>query len=200
MTPARAGIASSTPCGGWGYAGSMTLLSERLGTELPILQAGRGGGIARHELAAAVSEAGGLGTVAILEPAELERELESARRLTGKPIAVNLLLPFATRAHWDVAARADVVITFWGSPRRRTDRAWLHQCGSVAEAIAPHRAGADGAVVPGINAGEVGGAERRRLGDLGDDHRRAEDVGLELHQPPVRHGAAVGLQDLEALA
>jgi nitronate monooxygenase len=36
--------------------------------ERPIVQAGMGGGLAGHELAAAVSEAGGLGTIGILGP------------------------------------------------------------------------------------------------------------------------------------
>lgn len=131
----------------------MTSLCERLGIELPILQAGMGGGIARHELAVAVTDAGGLGTIAILEPGILARELAAARRLTGKPLAINLLLPFATRAHWEVAREADVVVTFWGAPRRRTPRAWLHQCGSVDEALAAHRSGADGVIVQGVEAG-----------------------------------------------
>jgi nitronate monooxygenase len=131
----------------------MTSLSELIGIELPILQAGMGGGIARHELAAAVSEAGGLGTIAILEPDELAREIDAARRLTGKPLAVNLLLPFATPDHWDAARRADVVVSFWGSPRRLTRRRWLHQCGSLEEALAAHRAGADGVIAQGVEAG-----------------------------------------------
>ncbi len=42
----------------------MTFL-ERLGVEAPVVQAGMGGGLSRHELAAAVSEAGGLGTIAV---------------------------------------------------------------------------------------------------------------------------------------
>ena len=43
----------------------MPPLLERLGVELPVVQAGMGGGLSRHELAAAVSEAGGLGTIAV---------------------------------------------------------------------------------------------------------------------------------------
>jgi len=131
----------------------MGSLSERIGIELPILQAGMGGRLARHELAAAVSEAGGLGTIGILEPAELAREIAASRGLTAKPIAVNLLLPFARRAHWEVAGEADVVVTFWGAPRRRTRRTWLHQCGSVDEALAAQRAGADGVIAQGVEAG-----------------------------------------------
>ena len=45
------------------------LLFDRLGVELPVVQAGMGGGISRHELAAAVSEAGGLGTWPSAAPA-----------------------------------------------------------------------------------------------------------------------------------
>ena len=52
--------------------GVSTLL-ERLGVELPIVQAGMGGGLARHELAAAVSAAGGLGTIGILAPGDLRK-------------------------------------------------------------------------------------------------------------------------------
>jgi len=131
----------------------MTGLFERIGVELPIFQAGMGGGTAAHELAAAVSEAGGLGTIGILDPLSLRNEVASARRLTGKPIAVNLLLPFARQGHWEAASEADVVVTFWGRTTRRTDRVWIHQCGSVAEALAAHAAGADAVIAQGIEAG-----------------------------------------------
>jgi NAD(P)H-dependent flavin oxidoreductase YrpB (nitropropane dioxygenase family) len=121
--------------------------------DLPIVQAGMGGGLAGHELAAAVSEAGGLGTIGILAPDDLREELAAARQLTSRPIAVNLLLPFARRAHFEAAAEADVVVTFWGRPRRRTERIWVHQCGSVEEALAAQGAGADAVIVQGVEAG-----------------------------------------------
>jgi NAD(P)H-dependent flavin oxidoreductase YrpB (nitropropane dioxygenase family) len=149
-------------------------LLERLGVELPIVQAGMGGGLAGHELAAAVSGAGGLGTIGILEPDALRAEIGKARERLGgpaaggrgaatasargqgartAPIAVNLLLPFARRGHWEAAAAADVVVTFWGRPRRRTERVWIHQCGSVDEALAAQAAGADGVIAQGVEAG-----------------------------------------------
>jgi len=131
----------------------MPPLLERLGVELPVVQAGMGGGISRHELAAAVSEAGGLGTIAVNGAAAIRRELAAARALTGKPVAVNVLLPFARRDWFEAAAEADVVVTFWGRPRRRTGGAWLHQCGSVAEARAAQTAGADAVIVQGVEAG-----------------------------------------------
>ncbi len=112
-----------------------------------------GGGLSRHELAAAVSEAGGLGTVAVNGAAAIRRELAAARRLTDRPLAINLLLPFARRDLFEAAARADVVVTFWGAPRRRTGGTWLHQCGSVAEAKAAYGAGADAAILQGVEAG-----------------------------------------------
>ena len=130
----------------------MTIL-ERLGVATPVVQAGMGGGLSRHELAAAVSEAGGLGTIAVNGAGLIEAELRAARKLTGRPIAVNLLLPFARRDWFAAAAAADAVVTFWGKPRRRTPGVWIHQCGSVAEARAAHAAGADAAIVQGVEAG-----------------------------------------------
>jgi nitronate monooxygenase len=124
-----------------------------LGFEAPVVQAGMGGGLSRHELAAAVSEAGGLGTIAVGGGAAIHRELSAARQLTARPLAVNLLLPFARRDWFEAAAGADAVVTFWGRPHRRSAGVWLHQCGSLAEARAAHAAGADALIVQGIEAG-----------------------------------------------
>jgi nitronate monooxygenase len=126
---------------------------ERLGVERPVVQAGMGGGLSRHELAAAVSEAGGLGTIAVNGAQPIERELAAARRLTAKPIAVNILLPIARRSWFEAAASADAVVTFWGTPRRRTPGVWIHQCGSLDEARAAQAAGADAVILQGVEAG-----------------------------------------------
>jgi nitronate monooxygenase len=129
-------------------------LLERLGVDRPIVQAGMGGGLAGHELAAAVSEPGGLGTIGILAADALRREISAAKeRAPGKPIAVNLLLPFAREEHWQAAAAADAVVTFWGRPKRRTNGIWIHQCGSVEEAQAARAAGADAVIAQGVEAG-----------------------------------------------
>ncbi len=143
----------------------MRSLVDTLGIELPVLQAGMGGGIDGHALAAAVSEAGGLGTIGTLDPPRLRKELGRARRLTGKPVAVNILLPFARAEHWAVAEEADVVITFWGAPVRRTRGVWLHQCGDVREAKAARAAGADAIIAQGVEAG---------------GHVRGDEAALEL--------------------
>ncbi len=152
---------------------------ERLGIEVPVVQAGMGGGLSRHELAVAVSEAGGLGTIAVNGAAAIKRELAAARELTDRPLAVNLLLPFARRDWFEAAAGADVLVTFWGRPRRCTGGTWLHQCGSVAEADGAYAAGADGAILQGV---EAGGHVRGSLPalELLDQARGALPVGFPL--------------------
>lgn len=131
----------------------MSELLDRLGVEHPVAQAGMGGGLARARLAAAVSEAGGLGTIGFLPPGGLRAEIAAVRERTSRPVAANLLLPFARRAHAEAAGAADVVVTFWGRPRRPSDRIWLHQAGGVDEALQARAAGADGVILQGVEAG-----------------------------------------------
>jgi nitronate monooxygenase len=150
-----------------------------LGIEAPVVQAGMGGGLSRHELAAAVSEAGGLGTIAVGGAAAIERELRAARALTDRPLAVNLLLPFARRDWFEAAWAADVVVTFWGKPRRRTPAVWIHQCGSVAEASAAYGAGADAAILQGVEAGGHVRGTTRSL-ELLEQARAALPAGFPL--------------------
>src|SRR5215208_1635287 len=128
-------------------------LRERLGLEHPIVGAGLGGGISRARLTVPIAEADGLGQLGIMPPPALRSQLAKHRDRSAGPVGVNLLLPFARRAHADVAAQADVVVTFWGTPRRPTSGVWVHQCGSPQEARAAADAGADGVIVQGIEAG-----------------------------------------------
>ncbi len=80
-----------------------TELCERLGIRHPIVQAGMGF-IARSELAAAVSEAGGLGMIgsASLSPQELRSEIRRVRELTDRPFGVDILFATAARPAADV--------------------------------------------------------------------------------------------------
>jgi NAD(P)H-dependent flavin oxidoreductase YrpB (nitropropane dioxygenase family) len=64
-----------------------------------------------------------------------------------------LLLPFMRPGDADAAAAADVIVTFWGPPRRLAANTWIHQCGSVEEAKAAAAAGADAVIAQGIEAG-----------------------------------------------
>src|SRR5262249_45360836 len=50
-------------------------------------------------------------------------------------------------------SEADAVVTFWGEPRRGSDKPWIHQSGSVEEVRAAVAAGADAVIVQGVEAG-----------------------------------------------
>lgn len=129
----------------------------------PVVQAGMGGGLARAGLAAAVSNAGGLGTVGILpDPRSFAAELRRARELTGdRPLAANLLVPFMRKAHVEacVEARVDLVVTFAGPAPRAAARmrdagiAVLAQVGTPEQARRALDDGADGLVAQGVEAG-----------------------------------------------
>ncbi len=69
----------------------------RLPSDLPIVQAPMAGGPSTPALTAAVSGAGGYGTVAAgyLSPDELHRAVDATRALTGAPFGVNLFVPSA---------------------------------------------------------------------------------------------------------
>ena len=67
-------------------------LLARVGIEHPIVQAPMGGGPTTPELVAAVSNAGGLGSLAgaYLTPDQIAEAIRRVRALTGKPFNVNL--------------------------------------------------------------------------------------------------------------
>jgi nitronate monooxygenase len=135
---------------------------ERLGLRYPVLQAGMGGAAVKPELAAAVSRAGGLGTVGNLPPPAYARAIRRAKELCeGRPVAANLLLPFTREAHVDacVAERPAVVSLFFGFRRRAVRRLRdegiyvLHQVGTAEQARRALADGADGLIVQGREAG-----------------------------------------------
>ena len=70
-----------------------TALTEMLGIEYPIIQAGMGG-VARAELVAAVSNAGGLGVVAgaMMSADDFREQLRECKRRSSKPFGADLLL------------------------------------------------------------------------------------------------------------
>ena len=126
----------------------------RIGVEVPVVQAGMGGGLATHELAAAVSEAGGLGTIGHTAPDAFRAQITAARSLTDRPVAVNIIVPLARTDHWRAAADADVVVTHWEArPRRRVPATWIHTVGSAEEARATVDAGADAVIAQGVESG-----------------------------------------------
>lgn len=135
---------------------------DALGLERPVVQAGMAGGVARGELAGAVSLAGGLGTVGMMAPRAFAAALADARRRApGRPVAANLLVPFVRAAHVRACAEAGaaLVVLHGGLSPRLVGR--LRACGlrvlvtvgTPREAVRALAAGADGLVVQGIEAG-----------------------------------------------
>ena len=142
-----------------------TRICELFGLEYPVVSAGMGG-VALAELAAAVSEAGGLGTIglAALGREGILTEITAARSRTKKPLAVNLLVPFLRPGLIDLIADTSIqaVTLFWDDARQHADSiARLHrasikviwQCGSADEARWAKDAGADAVIAQGFEAG-----------------------------------------------
>jgi enoyl-[acyl-carrier protein] reductase II len=130
-----------------------------LGVTYPVVQAPMTY-IARAELAAAVSEAGGLGTIETLTE-EGRADLRRVRELTTRPVAANLMIQGWKRdpSIVDVLAEADVrhVFTSAGDPALFTAR--LHDAGMTVVHVVGSLTGARKAVDAGVDALVVEGVE-----------------------------------------
>ncbi len=141
-----------------------TPICDLFGIEHPIFLAGMGQ-VAYAEVCAAVSEAGGYGTLGMAaEPPErIREEMREVRRLTGKPFGVDLLaaLPEQVLASIDVIIEegASSFIAGLGVPGpviERCHRAGLKVmviCGKVRHARRAEEAGCDAVVAQGTEAG-----------------------------------------------
>ena len=140
-----------------------TEVTELLGIEYPIIQGGMAW-VAEYHLAAAVSEAGGLGIIgASSAPADWVREqVREAKKLTDKPFGVNIMLlnPNADEvAKVIVEEGVQVVTTGAGNPEKYMEM-WkaagvkvIPVVASVAQAVRMERCGADAVVCEGCEAG-----------------------------------------------
>jgi enoyl-[acyl-carrier protein] reductase II len=140
-----------------------TRITEILGIEYPILQGGMAW-VAEHNLAAAVSEAGGLGIIgAGGAPAEFVREqIQKVKEVTDKPFGVNIMLmnPEADAiAQVVVDEGVRVVTTGAGNPSKYMEM-WkaagvkvIPVVASVAMAKLMQRGGADAVVAEGMESG-----------------------------------------------
>lgn len=140
-----------------------TEITELLGIEAPIIQGGMAW-VAEHRLAAAVSEAGGLGLIgAASAPADWVRDqVREAKKLTEKPFGVNIMLmsPYADDvAKVIVEEGVRVVTTGAGNPEKYI-KMWkeagvkvIPVIASVAQAKRMERCGADAVVAEGCESG-----------------------------------------------
>src|SRR5437868_7673864 len=103
-----------------------TALCTRLGIELPIVQAPMGGAVG-PALAAAVSNAGGLGMLVLwrADPDTIRRQVRETRALTGRPFGVNLNLEFPQQDRLEVCLEEGVPVIsfFWQDPGALVQRA-----------------------------------------------------------------------------
>ena len=140
-----------------------TEITELLGIEYPVIQGGMAW-VADYHLAAAVSNAGGLGLIAAGgAPAEWVREqIRETKKLTDKPFCVNIMLmnPEADKiAKVILEEDIKVVTTGAGSPEKYMAD-WkaagvkvIPVIASVALAKRMERCGADAVVAEGTEAG-----------------------------------------------
>ena len=151
-----------------------TKITKLLGIKYPIIQGGMAW-VAEYHLAAAVSNAGGLGIIGTASaPAEIVREqIRKTKELTDKPFGVNVMLmnPNAEEvAKVVIEEGVKVVTTGAGNPAKFME-AWkaagvkvIPVVASVAMAKLMERAGADAVVAEGTESGgHIGSATTMTL-------------------------------------
>lgn len=134
----------------------------RLGIDLPIVQAPMGAAT-NPVLAAAVSNAGGLGTVALSwgSPDEVRKIIRETRALTDRPFGVNFILDFPQEERLAVCLEEKVpaISFFWGDPEphiaacHAAGAAVLYTVASADQARRGVDAGVDVVVAQGWEAG-----------------------------------------------
>jgi NAD(P)H-dependent flavin oxidoreductase YrpB (nitropropane dioxygenase family) len=146
-----------------------TRISRAFGLTTPIVNAGMAM-VARPALAAAVCEAGGLGTIgADINPPDVLRALvRETKALTRRPFGVDLIGDFVSDEHVSVLIeeRVALAIFFWTWPmpemverlKQAGIKVWM-QVGRVAEADEAAGLGADALIIQGAEAGGHNRAE-----------------------------------------
>jgi len=139
-----------------------TALCKRLGIELPIIQAPMGGAVG-PPLAAAVSNAGGLGMLVPwrADVDTVRRQIREMRALTARPFGVNLVLEFPQEERLAVCLdeRVPVISFFWRDPSSLVPLAKaggaivMHTVGSAADAKQAISCGVDLVIAQGWEAG-----------------------------------------------
>lgn len=146
-----------------------TELSTALGLETPLINAGMAF-VAGPALAAAVSNAGGLGMLGtgMAPPEGLRQMIRATRSMTTRPFGVDVIGTFVQDGHIDVLIeeKVPVAVFFWALPSKDAAarlkqagiRFWM-QIGRMAEAADAVAHGADALVVQGSEAGGHNRAE-----------------------------------------
>jgi len=144
-----------------------TRFTERFGVEHPIVQGGMMW-VGCAELAAAVSNGGGLGIITALmqpTPEDLAAEIQRCRALTDKPFGVNLTLtlsinppPYAGYRQAIIDSGVTIVETAGSDPTVHVEHfkehgiRIIHKCTSVRHALKAQRIGVDAVSIDGFEA------------------------------------------------
>ena len=141
-----------------------TRLTDVLGVEHPVMLAGMGG-VSYSKLCAAVSDAGGFGTLgaATMDADQMVQEMAAVRAATDKPFGVDLLTAMpgdmTPTVEKIIAGGATVFVGALGVPREVIELCHdnnvlvINMCGKVRHAIAAVEAGCDVVVAQGTEAG-----------------------------------------------
>lgn len=143
-----------------------TRITDLLGCDYPIIQAGMGGP-GRSELCTAVTTAGGFGCIGMVQerPELIRREISIIKQQTDRRFGVNLVPAVTDPVLLDeelsicFEEKIDVMVFFWDVRpeviRRAHDAGCIviYQVGRLADAIAAERAGADAVICQGNEAG-----------------------------------------------
>ncbi len=149
-----------------------TRITELFGIRYPIIQGGMMW-VGRAEMAAAVSNAGGLGILTALTqptPEALAAEIERCRSMTDKPFGVNLTLlpsinppPYAQYLDVIIESGVKILETAGNNPGEHIARAKaagikvIHKCVAVRHALSAERLGVDAVSIDGFEcAGHPG--------------------------------------------
>lgn len=149
-----------------------TRFTELVGIEYPIVQGGMMW-VGRAELAAAVSNAGGLGILTALTqptPDALRQEIERCRSMTAKPFGVNLTIlpsvnppPYAQYREAIIDSGIRIVETAGHSPQEHVAHfkkhgiTVIHKCTAIRHALSAERMGVDVISIDGFEcAGHPG--------------------------------------------
>jgi NAD(P)H-dependent flavin oxidoreductase YrpB (nitropropane dioxygenase family) len=142
-----------------------TRFTTRYGLDHPVASAGMAFASMTPELPAAVSKAGGIGSLAnvgFFPPALLQQMVGGIRALTAKPFNVNFITCFVEPAIIDMAVvlKPSSVSFHWGAPKPEWVAAlkaagvdvW-EQVGTVADAVRAVESGVDVVITQGSEAG-----------------------------------------------
>ncbi len=139
-----------------------TRITESFGIQYPIIE-GAFGSFGNADLAAAVSEAGGLGMITantLRTPDKFRAEIRKLKAMTDKPFAINLspIITPGLESMLDVAIEEKVPVietagfrsVEWGKRIKNSGLKWIHKVTTVKHAITAEQDGVDAVCIVGL--------------------------------------------------